>query len=498
MTTLDAGDTPSLKGGAAKGALWTLGQSIVVRGLSLVGFVVLARLLTPHDYGLAALANVFVLLLLIVAAAGLGAALVQRPQVDETDLDTVFWIGLGLGAALALLQAGAAWPLARAFDEPELRPILQVLAVAYVFVGLGGVHQAILRRRMAFGSITRVTVVANVVATAVGVSIALLGAGVWALVTQTLLATCMTYGGWALVSGYRPGRRVSSARLRGFLGFSRNSMGSSLMTFLSQRADDFLIASVLGSTALGVYAVAYRLLSILVEVLITGARTVAFPAFSRMQDDPERLTRGFLAATRMTALLAFPVFAFAAIAAPELVPVVFGDQWQESVTVMQILSVYGPAEIVIQFNAVLLLSVGSAHVAFRLTALYTAVQVAGFALTVGYGIEWVAAGYVVCGYALAPIGITLATRRLTTGFAGYVANTLPALASALVMVVAMVGTRTLLEPVATDPVVLVALAATGAGAYLLAIRLIGPTQLREAWGFGRLALTRGRVDVELA
>jgi O-antigen/teichoic acid export membrane protein len=124
----------SLRETTARGFVWTGGQAVVNRLLSMVGFVVLARLLNPHDYGVVALASVFVALLSLFASAGYSQALVQRSHVDKEDLDTIFWIALATSVVLALLLSVAAWPLASLFHKPDLRPVLHVLSTTFVFI----------------------------------------------------------------------------------------------------------------------------------------------------------------------------------------------------------------------------------------------------------------------------------------------------------------------------------------------------------------------------
>src|SRR3954451_5343384 len=122
----------SLREASARGFLWTLFRSLAAKLLSLLSFVVLARLLSPKDYGIAALGNIFVILLNMLTQAGFSQALIQKPEVEREDLDTVFWIGLAIGAVLAICLCIAAWPISSAFGEPVLRPILQVLSINFI------------------------------------------------------------------------------------------------------------------------------------------------------------------------------------------------------------------------------------------------------------------------------------------------------------------------------------------------------------------------------
>src|SRR4051794_39421221 len=156
---------PPLGGRAAQGFAWTSRRALFVQLLSLISFVVLARLLDPEDFGVVAFANVFCVLLQLIAAGGLAQAIVQRPEVDEVDLDSAFWMALAMSVGLALILCAAAWPLAAAFDEPQLRPVLQALALVLPFAGARSVHLAMLQRRLAFELLAKIDMVANLIAT---------------------------------------------------------------------------------------------------------------------------------------------------------------------------------------------------------------------------------------------------------------------------------------------------------------------------------------------
>lgn len=482
---------PPLRHTTARGFMWTSGQALIIRFLSLVSFVVLARLLTPHAYGLVALANVFVVLMQMIATAGMSQALVQRREVDRADLDTVFWIGMGMSCALTAALCIGAWPLSAAFHEPELRPVLQALSITFITVGMGTTHQAVLQRRLAFKSIAVPTIVANVLATAVGIAFAVAGFGVWALVVQTVLGSLATTAGWVVTSGYRPSLAIAPGRFRSLFASSRHFVGASFLNFLNQRTDDFLVGSVLGSAALGVYSVAYRILTVMIDVLSSSARAVAFPVFSRVQDEKERLSRAYSAVTRMTAVGAMPAFLFVFAAAPEIVHVVFGGKWDAAVPTMRVLCLYGPLQAVSQFNGALLQSVGRARLAFRLMAAGTVLQVIGFAIAVSHGITWVAASFVIRAYLVTPPGLIVAARAVDATVWDHLKGIVAPLVSSLAMVAAVLATHDALSGSTDAAPRLAVLLLVGVAVYLGVLRLTGRRTLAEVVDVARIAVARG-------
>lgn len=470
----------SLGSQAARGLVWTSARALFVRALSLVSFVILARLLDPRDYGLVALAIVLSAYVPLLAANGMAPALVQRPVVDKTDLDTAFWMSFGLATCLAAALAVAAWPLADAFDEPRLRAVLQVLCLAIVVTGLAGAHQAVLQRRLAFDAIAKAGMIANLVATAVGVAFAFLGFGVWALVAQSALGPAGTTVGLIVQSGYRPGLDVSLSRLRSLFGFSRNVIGNSIMAFVTQRSSDLLIAAFIGTAALGIYTVAYRLLVVMLDVLVTSVQGVVFPVFSQIQTDRARLRQAYLSASRMGAVITFPSFLFVMATASETVDVVFGSKWEESVPVMEVLCLVGPIWAVMQLNAALLYSIGLPQVVFRVSVAGALLQVVAFLIAMPFGIVWVAVAYVARLYVITPVGLVLASRALQSPLREFLGGLVPPVAAAAAMVVAIEAAAAAIGDAVPASVALVVFGAIALPVYAMALRLAGPAHFAEA------------------
>ena len=470
-----------LRGSAARGFAWTVGQALSGRLLSLVGFVVLARLLSPGDYGTVALAAVFAGILQVFAAAGLTQALVQRPTVEKRDLDSTFWYGLLIGAALALVLFASSWPLAAAFDQPQLGPVLRVLSISMLFVALGSTPQAVLMRELRFRANAHSMIAANLVATVAGIAFALLGFGVWSLVVQTILGIGVNAVVTLVLSGYRPSMYASWRRAWRFFNYSRHLAGSGSLDLISTRADDFLIGGVLGPVALGFYTIAFRILTIMNEVLGMTVRQVGYPVFSRLQDDGPRLRRAYSSAARMTALSTVPAFLFLLVTAPEVIPLVFGDQWEKSVPVMQILCLAGPPLVVTVLNGSLLQSVGRARLVFWLTVAGTVLGVVGFAVAVPYGIEWVAAAGVIRGYLLAPLALIYASRELGGGVRANLGGLLAPIGCSLLMAGALFATRAGLADHLPPALLLAAMA-------VVALVTYGVT----LWAFGGGILTEAR------
>jgi O-antigen/teichoic acid export membrane protein len=483
----DATPSRSLFVSTVRGFLFTGGQVVFVRLLSLVSFTVLARLLSPHDYGVAALANVFVALFSLLAAGGFGQALVQKKILERRDSDTVFWLCLAIGAALTLIMAGLAYPLASLLNSPQLGPVLLVLSLNFVVVGLSSTQNALLQRSMQFKKLASVTVVSNILATVAGVAFAFAGFGVWALVIQTLLAPAFAAAGLWRASSYRPKRQFSREAVGPIFAVSRQFVGASFMFFASTRTDDFLVGAELGSVTLGVYTVAFRITTVLADILNNSVRLVAFPAFARLQDRPDRLRVNYLLSLRLSVTVAMPCFVFSAAASPQIVQVLFGAKWLTCVPSMRVLCASGALATVLASNATLLQATGHARLQFRLSTAGTILQVIAFFATAPFGIVWVSAAYVFRAYLIAPIGLKVAATRAGTTLTA----TLLVLAAPILCCLLMAGGVLAISHAVTMSALplLALLLASGLVVYLLAMSLLARQHLREVFRVFTVART---------
>ncbi|PAP75959.1 lipopolysaccharide biosynthesis protein [Rubrivirga marina] len=474
----------SLRQQAVSGVLWSALEKWGGKLFSLLVFLLLARLLSPEDFGLVALAGVFVTFAQVVVAQGLAEAIIQRDELERGHLETAFWINVATGLAATALTLLLAKPIAAGLGTPALEPILRALSPLFLLNSLNAVQTALMRRDLAFRSLAARTIGANIAGGVVGIGMAVAGYGVWSLVGQQLAAKAAEVALLWSMSQWRPGLGPSGRHARDLFGFSVHTVGISLLTFLSRHSDDLLIGYVLGPVALGYYTVAYRVLSTLLDVLTGVTRQVAFPVFSRLQQEPERLLRAFYSATRYTAFASFPTFFALAALAPEVIPVFFGPQWGPSVPVMMWLAVAGVLSSVTFFNGSVLVAVGKPSWSLFAMALSVVAAVVGFAVAVQWGIVAVAAAVAVRAYVFSPVSLWLIGRVLPLSGRAYVRQFVPAAAGSLGLVAAVVALR-LARPPLPDVAFLALAGVLGSAVYLGTVQLLAPTARTEALGLLR-------------
>jgi polysaccharide transporter, PST family len=427
----------------ARGLTWTLIDTWGTQILGLIVFAILANILVPADFGLVALAAVFVALAQLLVDSGLGDAIIQRKSVTRRQIDTAFWAAVLIGVLLTLLGFLLAGPIAALLREPDLEPILQALSLTFVLAALNSIQMALLRRDMRFRSLAIRKLSAVAVGGAVGIYMAFNGYGAWSLVGQQLAAAATSVVALWTVSPWRPGFQFAREDFRSLFGFGINVVAGDVLNFLSRNMDNLLIGAVLGVTQLGFYAVGYRILDTSQQLLVNFARRLAFPVFSRLQGDLERLRRAYGRVTRDVSVVILPGYIGLALVAQEAIVVIFGPKWVESGPVAAILFLIGPVLTIQMFAGALLNGVGHPEITFRIRLVTTVVNVTGFFIAVFFfrDIVAVAAAYVIRGYLLMPLILYWVAKYAKVDVRGQLAGIRGTALSTAVMAVAVLAAK---------------------------------------------------------
>jgi PST family polysaccharide transporter len=465
------------------GALWTFAQRFAGEAISLAVFFVLARILDPASFGVVGLASVYIALGDVLAEQGIGTALIQKAELTAAHVDTAFVMSVVGGLGLTLAGVLAAHPMAALVRQPAVAEILQWLSLQFTFNALGRVPDAMLRRHLRFRTTAVRLLVARSTAGIIAVVLAFLGAGVWSLVVLQLTTSLVGALVLWMVVDHRPRFHFDRRYYADLATFGGNVLGTSLTTFMARRSDDFLIGTFLGPAALGLYTAAYRVLMSLTNLLTNAISQVVYPAFARIQDQPERVAKAFGDATYYTTLVSIPVFLGCAIMAPELTQVAFGPQWLGSAPVLRILCLSGFPQTQVFMAGAVMLGVGRADWRFRLSVASAVGTVLMFMLTVRYGVVAVAAGFAVSQALLVPVSLLLVRRLVPIGM-DYARRFVVPCVGACVMALAMVAVRTTVifpNPAAN----LLIPSLSGGAAYFLITWALDRGTIRLAWSGSR-------------
>lgn len=483
----------NIKQKAIKGAMWTAIQNWVGQAGAFVVFFVLARLLQPEDFGLVALANVFLAFMQIFLEQGFAQALIQRDELEPEHLDTAFWTNVAIGVLLATLSFIAAEGIAYGFKQPELTPILRCFSCIFLISACRGTQQAILERQFAFKVIAVRSVLGIAVGGLVGIIMAVQGFGVLSLVGQQLTNELVgTLVLWK-ASDWRPKFKFSLTHFKELFKFGSNILVLNFIGFFNTRINDFLIGYFLGSVALGYYAISYRILQVLVQLLVRTTSTVSLPTFSRLTNDLERFRTAFYTITRLTSAIAFPVFAGMAVLAPELVALMFGQKWLPTVPLIQLLAISGILRSVSFFKSSVLVAMGRPVWTVRLKILSVVVNLIGFFISYPWGIFAVTAATVLRGLIVFPIGQWAIAKILSIPLRKYLKQFAVPLTSSLGMIaVLLIAKNYLMAEIEMKIFLLGINSLLGVITYLLMIWILSPKILHEFLDVGKIALSKSK------
>jgi O-antigen/teichoic acid export membrane protein len=463
VQTYDAASSSDMRGRVARGLGWVGASQVVMQVIRTSGAIVVARLLTPDEYGLAMLALVFVSLVLVFSDLALGAALVQRKSISEKDRSTAFWITVGAGSLFTLVGLALSGPVAAVYDQPAAQPLLAALSASFLLTALGATQQSLLLRDMQFGRIETINMLAALAGTIGAVVLALLDTGAWAIIAQQIAtATVASVLLWR-ASSWRPRLLFSRASARDLGGFSTYLVGHRLLYYMHQNADRLLVGRFIGTAALGAYAVAYNVILQPASRIAQPVQRVLTPAFSRMQDEPERIAALWAKAARLVGAIAIPALGGLVVVAADFVPVVLGSQWHAAVPVIQLLAWVGMVQAVQAINVEILIARDRTRTLFRYSMAFTAAHVTAFAIGLQWGIVGVAAAFAVSTTLVEPILTVLTARAIGVSpwvFVRAIAGVAQATGA---MCAVLLGVRWMLvEAAAPAGVRLVTLAAVGA------------------------------------
>jgi PST family polysaccharide transporter len=382
-----------LKRSITRGGLISLtaqGANFVLRTGSLI---ILARLLTPKDFGLVGMAAAATGILNIIKDAGLGWAMVQRESITRAEASTLFWINLGLGAALAFLCALLSPAIAAFYVSPTLLWINVALGASFFFNGAAAQHRALLQRNMRFGTLAIIDVTSLAASILIAIVMALDGQRYWALVAMTVSQIGFSAVGVWLATHWVPDWPERNAEVRSMVLFGGTITLSNLFSYLAFNMDKVLLGRFWGAEALGIYGRAYTLSSVPNENLNSAVAAVAFPALSRLQNDPVRFKNYFLKGYGFFISLVLPITAWCALFSEDIIRIMLGPKWSEAATILRWLAPTIAAMGLIQPFSWMMLSLGKAMRSFGMSLVITPVVIVGYSIGLAWGPRGVAAGF---------------------------------------------------------------------------------------------------------
>ena len=372
----------------------------------------------------------------------MGTALVQTERATSQARATAFWASVAFGTTLSLLVIALAGPVGRLLDDPRIGTMVAVGGLTFAICSVGSSSQAIFMREMRFRSIELRYWFALVLASALAVTAATLGAGAWALVAQQVALQFVF--AWALWwrAGWRPTLRFSTTIFRGLVSFALRIAGGRWARLLELLVLTVLVGKLVGIAALGAWTFAMATVILPLTVIVIPIAEVLFSAFSRLQDDRGRIAALWLESIRFLAAVILPLLVGLAVVAPDLVPLVFGAHWEVSVPVVQILSAYVIIRGLQSWSSIVLDAIGRPQVTLWTQCAALFLTPVGVVIGSQWGIEAVAVGFVLSQLIAVEIPVLIiALRELSISLTTLVARLLGVAAATLVMATACLSAR---------------------------------------------------------
>lgn len=382
-----------LKGRSVRGGAVTMITQASKFVLNMGSTAILARLLTPQDYGLIGMVIAVTGLVALFNDMGLSTATVQRAEINHKQVSTLFWVNVALSASIMLLTAALAPAIAWFYGEPRLSGITLVVAITFIFAGLGVQHQALLTRQMRFKDLAVVDLTSMFVGVTTAIVSASCGAGYWALAfMQVAMAIAYTVGVWTMC-GWRPGPPVRRSGVRSMLAFGGNLTGFSVFNYFSRNLDNILIGRVWGAGALGIYSKAYGLMMLPLQQINGPITAVAVPGLSRLHSEPEQFRNHYLKALSLITGTTMPVVLLMLILSDQVVELLLGSQWREVGVIFQLLGISAFFQPITNTSGWLYISTGRADRMFKWGIFSSMFLVMSFLLGLPYGARGIALSY---------------------------------------------------------------------------------------------------------
>lgn len=365
----------NLKEKTVKGIFWAVAERAGIRMAQLLPAVVLARLLTPEQFGLIGMLAIFIALAQTFLDSGFGAALIQKKEITYEDECTMFYFNIAIGGLMVgVLYVIAPW-VAAFYQQPALDPLMRVLALDILLKSFCLIQTTLLTRALDFKALFKANVWASVGSGLVGIGAAILGWGVWSLVAQTMSGSLFRLFILWVVSPWRPALLFRLESLKSMFNYGSNMLLSSSLSTFFDNFYPIVIGKLFSISMVGLYTRADMLRQMIFEAISMALTKVLFPSMAAIQDDTARLQRAYRKFVVLATFAHFPLIAGVIVVARPLIVLLFSEQWLEAVPIFQLICISGLIYPLHLVNLNVLRAIGRADLFFRLTVVNRALMV---------------------------------------------------------------------------------------------------------------------------
>lgn len=393
----------NLKSKAQKGVFWSAIERFSTQGIQFLFSIILARLLSPEDYGIIAMPLIFLAVAQVFIDSGFANALIRKPDLDEKDLSTALIFNVGVGLVCYLILFFASPHISDFYATPILADILKVTSLSILFTPLCTVQQAILTKSLNFKLQARVSVISAITGGVVGVYMAYNGYGVWSLaVSQALTALMRVVLLWSWTKWY-PHSGWDKSSFSYLWGYGSKLLFAGLIDTIYQNVYPLIIGKFYSAASLGYYTRAQQFAHLPTVNVYGIIRRVTFPLLSEIQNDRDRLAKVFVRILRVSVYIMFPLMCFIAGSAKPIIIILLSEKWADAIIFLQLLSFAMMWRPIDSLNLNLLTITARTDLFLRLEVIKKVLGIFILFATIKWGVMAICLGYVV--YSLSEIVI---------------------------------------------------------------------------------------------
>jgi O-antigen/teichoic acid export membrane protein len=472
--------TKFLRKQAVSGVKWN-GLAIgIITSLQFVKVPILAHLLSPSDFGLMGMIMVFIGFAQSFADMGVSNAIIFRQDTTKDQLSSLYWLNIFAAVFVFCIVCMCAPLIVKFYHEPRLSHLLYLTALIFLISPLGQQFQILLQKELKFDVLAKIQITATIVNMTVTIGLAFAGLGVYSLIWGQLAASSVKV---ALLCGsgwqeWKPSLHFAKDDLRGYMSFGFYQMGERAINYLSANMDYLLIGRFLGPAALGFYTLAYEMVIFPLSKINPVITRVMFPIFSKIQGDNNAFRVGYGKVMNYITLVSFPMMAGMFFVAPEFITLFFGEKWEPSIMVLQILCMVGAFKSLGNPIGVVLLAKGRADIGFFWNILAMILVIFTVMIGANWGINGVAFGILALQLPFFLIIQPIVNRLIEMKFIQYLKSVRTPFVCSAVMIIGIIFLKLCMKNLSA-PIVFTSTIISGAIVYISAFFLIDKNTFRE-------------------
>lgn len=425
----------SLKSKTIKGTMWSAIDSFSRMGIMFIVSIILARLLSPEEYGLIGILTIFISIFNTIVDSGFANAIIRKKDAQSVDFSTAFYTNIALSFAMAATFFACAHPIASFFGRPELVSLTQVMSVIVIINGFCIVQRSIVTRNIDFKTQTKITLASCLTSAVVGISMAYMGFGVWALVAQQITSQTVTLVLYWTFSTWYPKLEFCWKSFHEMWSFGWKLLVSSLLDTTWKEVYQVVIGKCYSPATLGLYTRAVQFRNLCSSNVTSIVQRVSYPVLSTIQDESERLKSGYQRIVKTTMFITIVLLMGMSACAKSMILVLIGTKWMDCVPMLQILCISGIFYPMHAINLNILAVKGRTDYSLKLEIIKKIIAVCPLLLGVFVGIYWMLIGSVVTSFTSLYLNAYYSGPLLDYPFREQIKDILPSIGLSLIMAI---------------------------------------------------------------